>query len=198
MTPEVPLGGSSWYSPCVLVFNPPKRAGSSQNAREVPENARERRWLRLNIGQICNEVNNYFINAGDIHSGDFEISEGELIPNDFLIVGQYFRIVGSVMNDGVYKHTGEPIPTLKDEEFTGQVWAMRVPKDFEDLATEIGAWNDKYGAVNSANMSPYTSESYAGQYSYSKSGGGSGGGSGVTWQTQFSSRLSKFRKVSAL
>lgn len=156
----------------------------------------------MSIEQVCNEVNNYFVNSNeDIHSGDYVISGGVITPSGFLLVGQYFRITDSVLNDGVYKYTGEPIESLKDEAFTGQVWAMRVPSSFEKLVEDIDAWDSKYGGVNSANMSPYNSESYAGQYSYSKSGGGSAvGGSmvGATWQGQFASKLSKYRKVSVL
>ena len=154
----------------------------------------------MSIGLVCAEVKNYFIkNGDDIHSGEFVIHNGIVESSDFLIPGQYFRIVDSVLNDGVYQYTGEPIESLKNEVFTGQVWAMRVPSDFVALVAEIDAWNEKYGTVNSANMSPYNSESYAGQYSYSKSGGGaSGNGPGATWQTQFSSRLSQYRRISVL
>ena len=156
----------------------------------------------MSIGTVCNEINNYFVNnESDIHGDEYVISDGILTPSEFLLVGQYFRIDGSILNDGVYKYTGEPISGLKDENFSGRVWAMRVPKDFEDLVKAIDAWNSKYGRVDSANMSPYNSESYAGQYSYSKSGGGSASGNGsagATWQAQFGSQLSKYRKVSVL
>lgn len=154
----------------------------------------------MNIGQVCAEVKNYFVKGGnDIHSGGFTISGGVLSPSDFLIPGQYFRVVDSVLNDGVYQFTGEPINDLSDEVFAGQIWAMRVPGDFEELVSDISTWNDKYGTVDSANMSPYNSESYAGQYSYSKSGGGaSGGGPGSTWQSQFASRLAQYRRLSVL
>lgn len=152
----------------------------------------------MNIGQVCAEVKNYFIrNGNDIKKGEFTISGGVIDPSDFLIPGQYFRVVDSVLNDGVYQYTGEPITDLRDEVFTGQVWSMRVPGDFEELVSNINEWYNKYGTVNSANMSPYNSESYAGQYSYSKSGGGvSNGGPGSTWQAQFASRLAQYRRLS--
>jgi hypothetical protein len=155
----------------------------------------------MNIGVVCNEINNYFVNgSSDIHCDDYTISDGVITPSDFLLVGQYFRIVGSVLNDGVYQYTGEPIDELRNESFSGSVWAMRVPKDFENLVSAISAWDSKYGSVDSANMSPYNSESYAGQYSYTKSSGptATGGGSGITWQSQFGSQLALYRKVSVL
>ena len=101
---------------------------------------------------------------------------------------QYFRIVGSIFNDGVYKNDDEL--HLTDELFDGAVWLMAVPREIVDLAKEISDWNKKYGeAINT----PYQSESFGG-YSYSKASGGSNGSS-PSWQSVFSSRLNKWRKI---
>lgn len=103
---------------------------------------------------------------------------------------QYFRIVGSVFNDGVHQYTSEL--ELTDETFTGAIWLMAIPKDVIDLATEISDWKEKYAdTVNS----PFQSESFGG-YSYSKaSGGSSSGSSGPTWQSVFAKRLNEWRKI---
>lgn len=138
---------------------------------------------------ICAEIRNYFLahREADIHSGTYAIENGNLTL-DFLREGQYFRIVGSALNDGVHQY-----PTaLQDETFTGSVWAMSVPPSFIALAAEIEDW---VTANRSALSSPYASESFGG-YSYSKATGKNG--AGYTWQDQFATRLNAFRRISVL
>lgn len=145
------------------------------------------------LTELCAELKNYFLRdqSLDIHSGTFEISEGS-IELPFLINGQYFRIVGSVLNDGVYKY---PTYGLRDETFTGAVWAMAVPPAVVELAAEIEKWT----LDNAETLaSPYQSESFGG-YSYSvKSGSANGGLGGLSWKDQFAARLSKWRRLSVL
>ena len=159
-----------------------------------------------NLTDICAVLKNYFlkdyINLTDIKRGTFTISGHAFAPLDFQIKsGQYFRIKGSDLNDGVWLNTVDGLKTLADEEFTGEIWLMSVPKAVITLADDIDAWRAKYENVNSANMSPYSSENVSGVYSYSKSSGGgstSGGGNSTDWQTQFASRLSAWRRISEL
>ena len=144
------------------------------------------------IDELCKELNNWF--DVERHFGVFEIEDGELsVP--FLQDGQYFRIVGSIFNDGVHQH---PTTGLTDETFDGAVWAMAVPDAVIALSAEIDEWKEKYAGVDSAAMSPFTSESFGG-YSYSKSGGASGAngisGSTGSWQNAFANRLSNWRKI---
>ena len=144
------------------------------------------------IGELCKECNNYFVyDRKDMHFGDFAIVNGALdvSSSPMLLNGQYFRIVGSVFNDGVYKY---PATGLKDEEFNGAIWSMSVPPDFVDLAKEIEDWL-KLDDVKKSIDSPYQSESFGG-YSYSKESGTDGSG-GVTWQTHFASKLNVWRKA---
>ena len=115
-----------------------------------------------------------------------------------LLDEQYFRIVGSVFNDGVHQK-GDLSDFLHDESFSGSVWAMAVPPEVIALAEDIEDWQAKYGAVDSVAMSPYNSESFGG-YSYSKFGGGSGSsGSGLSgnsgWRGAFADRLNRWRKI---
>ena len=141
------------------------------------------------LDQICGHIHNYFTADEDIHAGTFTIAGGEIDLSEFLLDGQYFRIVGSVFNDGVYKYP----PSLKDDEtFTGEIWAMKVPRALIDLDGEIEDWVDKYGAITS---SPYQSESVIGVYSRSKAAGGTAGASGPTWQSTFAARLNEWRKL---
>lgn len=144
------------------------------------------------IGEVCAECKNYFIQKDvDIHVSNYTVTNHQIGPVPFLKNGQYYRIVGSALNDGVYKHGTDDLQ-LQDEEFYGAVWAMRVPKEFVALCTEIKAW---VTANASALSSPYNSESFGG-YSYSKSSGADGGA--YTWRDQFKSRLNAWRRMSVL
>lgn len=145
------------------------------------------------LSKICQELKNWFDRGQPRIHGAFEISGGKITDTDFTSVikpNQYFRIIGSVFNDGVYQYKDDL--QLTDELFVGSVWLMAVPKDVIDLASEISAWITKYGdSVNS----PYQSESF-GDYSYTKSSGGSGSGSSnPTWQSVFANQLNRWRKI---
>ena len=149
------------------------------------------------LTEICQYLHNWFDRNQDKWYGKFSINDdGELTyqgRDDFYLVpGQYFRIVGSVLNDGVYIY---PASGLVPEVFVGSVWGMAVPPAVVSLSHEIEAWNDKYGGIDSVNMSPYNSESFGG-YSYSKScGGSSADGTTGTWQSAFATRLNMWRKL---
>lgn len=139
------------------------------------------------LEQILSEIHNWF--QRDIYSGTYTIQDG-VIALPFLQDGQYFRIMGSVFNDGLHRY-GPDMELLQDETFSGTVWSLAIPKSVVDLAAEIAAWKEKYGAVID---SPYTSESFGG-YSYSKaSGAGDRTGSGG-WQAAFRARLNPYRKL---
>ena len=133
------------------------------------------------LTQVCQYLRNWFERTKYI--GDFTITSGELTYEDGntlpLLSGQYYRIIGSVLNDGVHQ-VGED--DLKDESFHGSVWSMAVPAVVEDLATEISNWiASNTAAINS----PYQSESFGG-YSYSLR---------ASWQSQFAARLAPWRKI---
>ena len=147
----------------------------------------------MGLDILCAELKNYFIkDRTAIHLGDFEVKDGMVSPLDFLKVGQYFRIVGSDLNDGVYLYNGESMD-LKDEVFNGAIWAMSVPPIVLALSADIDAWRAKNEALDSENMSPYSAESFDG-YSYSK-GGNSKGGTATSWQSQFADRLKPYRRL---
>lgn len=139
------------------------------------------------LEQICAFIHNFFY--GDRYAGTFTIANGVLTV-DGLIDGQYFRICGSRLNDGVYRYH---VDQLTDETFTGVVWDMRPPKSFLTLAEEIEAWQQKYGE---AVKSPYSSESFNG-YSYTKAQGYASAGGDMlgTWQNIFGSQLNHWRKL---
>ena len=139
------------------------------------------------LTEVCAEIRNYFVK--DIHNGTFEIVGGKITPLDFIQENQYFRIVGSVFNDGVYKNTADL--ELTNEVFCGSVWAMAVPPSVVALAEEI----KKYNESDEAKPSAYQSESFGG-YSYSKATDENGAPMG--WKKVFASRLNKYRRISVL
>lgn len=140
------------------------------------------------LEELMRECRNWFVAPNGVHLGTFTVKEGS-ITLPFLVYGQYFRIVGSVFNDGVYEYGNF---YLQDETFEGAIWALSVPPAFIKLSEEIKSWRDQY--ENAAN-SPFQSESFAG-YSYTKSSAnGSSGGSVTGWQGVFASRLNKWRKL---
>ena len=140
------------------------------------------------IDEICTELRNWFATGKDKHFGTFTISDGHIVPSDFLQKGQYYRVIGSVFNDGVHRY-GDDTDKLADETFNGAVWAMRVPYAVVQLSAEIDKWLEKYGGSAS---SPYISESFAG---YSRSKATNASGCTVTWQDCFRSQLNKWRKI---
>ena len=140
------------------------------------------------LSELCAEVRNYFCTEENIHHGTFEIVGGSISPLDFLQKGQYFRIVGSIYNDGVYQY---PTNELTDEEFVGSVWAMRVPPAFIALSEDI----KKYKNSEAAKPTAYTSESFGG-YSYTKATDSNG--VAASWETVFAKRLNKYRRLRIL
>ena len=139
------------------------------------------------LTELCAELRNYFVVK--IHEGTFTINGGKIAPLDFLQENQYFRIVGSVFNDGVYKNTADL--ELTNEVFCGAVWSMAVPPSVVDLAAEIKNYNES----DEAKPSAYTSESFGG-YSYSKATDENGAPMG--WKKVFASRLKPYRRISVL
>ena len=130
------------------------------------------------VGEMCASLRNYF--ALDPISGEFTIKDSDItVPG--LARGQYFRIDGSVFNDGVHRY-GE-ISMNGDETFTGTITPMAVPPAFEAVAAEIDEWMQKNAEVIN---SPYQSESFGG-YSYTKGS--------ASWQGVFAKRLNRWRKL---
>lgn len=152
------------------------------------------------LTEICQYLKNWFNRKPDgsdypKFTGTFEIADGELVT-DKLVIGQYYRVMGSLFNDGVHRY-GEG--GLVDESFEGEIWSMGVPVEILKLADDVTKWQAEYGSVDSANMSPYASESFGG-YSYTKANGGGSASSGVSssvtaWQSVFYSRLAPWRKI---
>lgn len=124
-------------------------------------------------------LNNWFVMGR--YDDTYTIEDGG-ITLPFLVNGQYFRIVGSLFNDGVYQYPAE----LTDETFDGSVWALAIPKALLSTVEEITAWTAKNG-----DGGPYTSESFGG-YSYSKATNSKG--MAVGWRDVFAAQLAPWKK----
>lgn len=134
---------------------------------------------------VLRHLNNWFL--VDIHRGVFTVENGS-ITLPFLQNNQYFRVCGSVFNDGLHQY---PAVDLTDETFTGTVWALAVPKAVVTLSEDIAAWEKKNGE---AVASPYQSESFGG-YSYTKRSAENDSGTLNGWQDAFRGRLNDWRKL---
>ena len=137
------------------------------------------------LEQVLRHLNNWFL--VEIREGTFTVENGS-ITLPFLQTNQYFRICGSVFNDGLHQY---PLTDLTDETFTGTMWALAVPKAVITLAEDIAAWEEKNGE---AVASPYQSESFGG-YSYTKRSAGNDSGTLNGWQDAFRGRLNDWRKL---
>ena len=132
------------------------------------------------LEKVCREIRNYFVKS--VHTGNFVI-ENSAIQLPFLVEGQYFRVEGSVLNDGIYQY---PATSLQDEAFSGRIVAMAIPPAFLELVEKIKDFEAKNV------VSPYTSESWGG-YSYTKATDGNG--QAVGWKTAFAQELNAWRKI---
>jgi len=145
--------------------------------------------MKKELTDICEYLNNYFWRTK--RNVKLTISNNTFTV-DFLQQGQYFRIVGSLFNDGVHQY---PATDLADEEFEGSIWSMAVPQTIIDLSAKIKEWRDKNEAADSDMLSPFNSESF-GNYSYSKGSSATGGTTNPnSWQSVFSAQLAPYRRL---
>ena len=109
----------------------------------------------------------------------FTIEGGNITPSDFLKENDYYRIIGSRFNDGLYQY---PNSDLNDEEFDGAVWVMRIPPAVVTLAQAI----EEYAKSDAGKPSAYVSESFGG-YSYTKATNSKG--VPLSWKRVFEDEL---------
>ncbi len=124
------------------------------------------------LTDLCQELRNWFVNAPqDKHFGKFEIKDGKITPSDFIKEGQYFRIVGSALNDGVYNNKNAVLNPLynapQNETFEGAIWLMSVPYSVLKLVNDIEQFNADVEELKLIDKG-YASESFGG-YSYTLS-----------------------------
>lgn len=142
------------------------------------------------LAALLGQLNNFFDRnpvTGRFHhveGGELVVEGGELVgAGDWLMPGQWFRILGSRLNDGIHQH---PARDLADEAFEGCAYALAVPDEVVELAGRIEAWEAEHG---DASRSPFQSESFGG-YSYDRGDDGDGG-----WQRAFAPELRRWRRL---
>lgn len=135
---------------------------------------------------VLNHLHNWFPVAGAARAGTFIIVSGTLTLHNVLD-GQYYKIEGSVFNDGLHKY-GDLEDELMDETFSGRVVPLAIPKAVIDLAERIKKWADENPVTDKV------SESFGG-YSYQKAGSGTQNADIGGWQTAFRKELNLWKKV---
>ena len=140
------------------------------------------------LENVLIHLKNWFVVPCGVHEGMYTI-ENSTLELPFLQNGQYYRICGSVFNDGLHKY-GDIEDKLQNETFTGTVWALAIPKAVVELSVKIEEWQSKNGE---AVASPYSSESFGG-YSYTKATDPNSGAV-ATWETVFRSQLNPYRQI---
>lgn len=143
--------------------------------------------------EICENLRNFFDTSDgsytDRTEDDFTISTGGVISPlpSTLVAGQYIRIVGSKLNDGIYLLSSTLVnTTLLNETFHGAIYGLAIPRELVTLATEITAWV----AANPATL--FTSESFGGWSGTRATGNG---GAPMSWERVYAARLNRWRKI---
>lgn len=145
------------------------------------------------LEQVLCHIHNWF--AYDELDVRCAISDGQLPASVSIPEGAWYRIEGSLLNDGLHRH---PAEDLRDETFDGTITVCAIPRALLEVVREIEAWQADYAKGRSeALSSPYSSESFDG-YSYSTkdySGANSASGCLSGWQAEFAGQLNAFRKM---
>lgn len=144
------------------------------------------------LEDILEHIHNWF--ERESLSAHLSIEGGALPASvaDGMLEGQWYRISGSYLNDGLHQH---PANDLTDEEFDGQIDLLAIPRPLLRVAEDIDQWQQKVGAKADG---PYASESFGGYtYTLKSDSGASGGSGGLSgWRLAFRDRLNPWRKIS--
>ena len=133
------------------------------------------------LEEVLRSLNNWF--EAKRENGVFEIAGGSIgLPEGWLLDGQYFRIEGSVFNDGLHQW---PAVDLRDETFTGRVTALAIDPELIELSNRIDTWRAKY---SEAAESPFASQAFESLSYTLKSGADS-------WRSAFHSELKHWKKL---
>lgn len=138
---------------------------------------------------ILSYINNYF--AVTKEEGTFKIEDNSIKIKGNYLQGQFIKLEGSVLNDGIHKveNLGGETITLtgaNNEEFEGVIYSLAIPKDLINIAIKFEELKEK--SPNGI----YDSESF-GEYSYTLAKNSKG----EIYRTLdgFKNELKKYRKM---
>jgi len=143
----------------------------------------------MNIELLMKECNNYFYKWKEINT--FTIDNNSIVVNGKYLEGQYIKLVGSIMNNGVYQvetYSDNKITILGlvNEVFEGTIYGLSVPKSFAELASKIEEYNSKNIISN---------KSSEGFNNYSVSFSKDKNGKPLQWQEIFKTDLDIYRQM---
>lgn len=143
----------------------------------------------MSIESLMKECNNYFYKWKETNT--FTINNNTIEVTGTYLVGQYVRIVGSIVNDGIYQietYTSGKITIigLTDEVFEGTIYGLSVPKDFIELESKIETYNNKNVI---SNKSSEGFNNYSVGYAKDKNG------KPLQWQEIFKSDINIYRQM---
>lgn len=141
------------------------------------------------LENVLKFLNNHFYMWQEI--GGFVINGDKIRVKANYLQGQYIRITGSILNNGVYQVKsveGDTIEVegLTNEIFEGCIFGLAIPKDLLTLVEHI----EEYEKENK--KSNIISESFGG-YSYTKATDTSG--NIANWESVYFNDLCKYRKI---
>ena len=162
------------------------------------------------LNKVLRYLNNYFMNTKLVQTGtgfiydrqyeynkEISFTATDTINGDFegtYIAGEYVRIQGSRINDGVYKvsannNTSLTIDTdIKAVKTEGAVSVLiskcYIPDELIDLVSDISSWVDNNSVDGVASESI---DDYSITYDSNTSSGG--------WQGAFQGKLSQYKKL---
>lgn len=138
------------------------------------------------LQEVLQHINNYYI---DDYCDLVGIEEdGFVVSNSSkFIANQYVLVVGSKLNDAVYKITSIVgnklmVSDLIEEVTDCYIYGLAVPKAVLNIVTEVEEYNTKANGVTQESLGDYS-------VSYTSENGD------VSWLTVFRKRLAPFRKA---
>lgn len=143
------------------------------------------------LEQVLKAINNYFYKTGE--KGEYVVNNNEIEVKGKYLVGQYIKIEGSILNDGVFKIVNVSRNKITidggvDETFLGYIYGLAIPRDIIELEAKVKKFNNNIFTTNSI----YISETN-GAYSYTKATDKNG--NVQTWKNAFASDLEPYRRI---
>lgn len=143
--------------------------------------------------EVLSHLHNWFVRDSSVFT-NVSIADGAL-PEDvasYVPEGAFYRIEGSLMNDGLHKVGVDELET--EDVSRVKISVLAIPRPLLAIIDEIADWEDKYGEVAKG---PFFSESFGGyEYEirgYSSYGAASSSMSG--WRLAFANRLNPWRRM---